>query len=75
MNQLTKRPGLYKVTQIVGKHAHRRDFDAEEWSYAWLMIGGVAVLRLSHDNDPEATDAFDFVDFSAPVNIEYEYMD
>lgn len=69
------RPGILKVSQMQGEHEIRRDFDAEEWSHVWVKRGGVDVLQLLHDGDPEATDSFDFVEFSAPVTIAFEYED
>lgn len=65
-------PGLFSVTQMHGKEQLRRDFDAEEWSYVWMKSGDVDVLRLLHNNDPDATDSYDFVEFSTPVQIAFE---
>lgn len=65
--------GALKVTQIRDKEILRRDFDAEEWSYHWVKYGDVEILRLEHDEDPEATDSFDFIEYSCPVSIEFEY--
>ncbi len=66
--------GLYKVTQMHGKEIVRRDFDAEEWRYEWISRADkIVILRLLHDHDPDATDTFDFVEFSTPVSIEFEW--
>jgi hypothetical protein len=67
------RKGLLKVKQLHEKGVIRRDFDAEEWEYAWLKRGDAVVLRLEHSGDPDATDSFDFVEFSPPVSIEFEH--
>lgn len=68
-----KKPGILKVTQIHAKEIYGRDFDAEEWSYQWVKRGEITILRVLHDGDPDATTVFDYVEFSAPVNIEYKY--
>lgn len=67
------RQGILKVRQQQGNGFTQRDFDAMEWGYQWHKRGDVDILRLEHDRDPEATDSCDFVEFSAPVNIEFEY--
>ena len=64
-------PGLLRVTQLSGNQTIVRDFDNEEWSYQWYPIGDQTMLRLNHDRDPDATISFDYVDFSAPVNVEF----
>ena len=73
---IINRTGILKVTQIHSKEIYRRDFDAQEWSYEWVTINnGIIILRLLHDRDPDATTSYDFMEFSAPVNIEFEYLD
>ena len=67
--------GKLKVLQIRHEQFLRRDFDAEEWGYRWVKYGDIEVLRLEHDYDQEATDSFDFIEYSLPVSIEYEYDD
>ena len=68
-----RKPGTIIVTQMHGKEVLRRDFDAEEWGYTWVKLGEVEVLRLEHDADPAATAFFDYVEFSTPVVVEFEY--
>lgn len=70
---ITRKAGILKVYQLSNKVEFRRDFDASEWHHEWLKRNGVDVLRLLHDADPEATTTFDYVEFSAPVRIEFEY--
>jgi hypothetical protein len=70
--------GFYKVTQLVAGNDRYKigermtAFDANEWSYQWLTFGKTTVLRMSHDNDPEATDSVEYVDFSMPVEVKFE---
>jgi hypothetical protein len=66
-----QKPGLFRVTQLAGRDEFFRDFDAEEWSYEWLTRASVPILRMNHDNDPEATTSFEYVEFSAPVNVAF----
>jgi len=66
---MKRHPGIYRVTQAFGNNPVARDFDAEEWSYEWA--GKNSLLRLLHDGDTDATDSCDFVEFSAPVSIEF----
>lgn len=70
---LRGKPGIIRVRQIHEKTIEIRDFDAEEWSHQWVKRGDVDVLRLLHDRDPETSDSYDFVEFSTPVNISFEY--
>ncbi len=62
------KPGLLRVA-LPGEEF--RDFDAEEWSYEWRLRGDVTVLLLKHDGAPEASSTFDFVEFPAPVSVEF----
>ena len=68
-----RKAGTIKVQQAQGKHLIRRDFDAQEWGYEWHKQNGVDFVRLLHDADPSATDTYDFVDYSCPVSVEFEY--
>ncbi len=70
---MPRKPGRLQVDQPAGKEIIRRDFDAEEWGYEWVKRNGVEVLRLLHDRDPEATDSFDFVEFSTPVSVSFVF--
>lgn len=67
------RHGRLIVTQMHGKEILRQEFDSMEWGFEWYKRNDMQILRLGHDGDPEATHSFDFVEFSCPVSIEFEY--
>lgn len=73
-----KRPrkeGILRVVQVTSPmlptEACIRDFDASEWSHGWTKRGAVDILRVMHDNTDDDADTFEFVEFSAPVQIEF----
>ena len=65
--------GRLRVTHALDGLVVYRDFDNEEWSYQWLKTGDIPILRLNHDLDPDAITSFDYVDFSAPVSVEFTW--
>ena len=71
--------GLLRITQFVGTSRQPkefyRDFDADEWSYQWVNRGGTQVLRLQHDRAQTADESCEFVEFSAPVTVEFIAVD
>ena len=73
--KMPRREGILRITQLVGNKQNQnvfiRDLDATEWSYEWAKRGGVDILRVTHDNTNDYTDTFEFIEFSAPVQIEF----
>lgn len=70
-----RREGIFRVIQPFGKmetpEECMRDFDASEWSYQWVKLCGVDILRVIHDNVDDVAESFEFVEFSAPAQIEF----
>lgn len=68
-----RKKGLLIVRQLVGQEECRFDFDNETTVYEWLNLKGSSslILRVTRlGTDPHATSA-DYLEFSAPVNIEF----
>lgn len=65
--------GRYEVTsRSISKDdlgLTRRDFDAEEWWYLWVVHEGIQVLRL--EEIVASGPSFGFVEFSGPTSIEF----
>lgn len=72
---MTPKDGVYIVRQVCGRDVIRTDYDASEWDYRWLKYDGVSFLRMEHTRDPDATDSMDFVEYSLPVSLEFQYTD
>jgi hypothetical protein len=73
--KIPREEGILRVVQLVGNtqtpEAFMRDFDASEWSYEWAKRCGVDMLRMMHDNTDDEADSFEFIEFSAPVQVEF----
>jgi len=73
--KMPRREGLLRITQLISNPKNSdvcvRDLPADEWSYRWFDRSGVTVLRLEHDNADDNLESFEFIEFSAPVQIEF----
>lgn len=68
----TGKTGILRVMQPGQKSSQWQDFDASEYTYAWVVRGGVSVLQVQHTHQPNATaDSMDFTEFSAPAAITF----
>lgn len=70
-----RREGILRVTQLTSKSQYPdvfvRDLPASEWSHKWINRDGVAIVRFEHDNTDDEADSFEFIEFSAPVQVEF----
>jgi hypothetical protein len=74
--KIPRKEGILRVVQLAGNtqktpEAFMRDFDASEWSSEWAKRCGVDILRVMHDNTDDEADSFEFIEFSAPVQVEF----
>lgn len=71
---MSTKTSRFKVTQLVynGKSFDEvcTEYNANRWSYEWLVINRVAVLRV-YEIRRSNIEGFAFQDFPAPVNIKY----
>ncbi len=69
--KMPRPPGRYNVVVQVGDRLEEYDFDAQEWSYAWIHGGAYPILRLMHDNVDTNEHSFEYREFISPVSVGY----